>query len=217
MFSEAISPATPMAHTAHRHAWGSSAGAAPTQQPTTTAVMQPEPVMRVMSGSPLLTAQAPLGWATISMRPLTTTMASVAVLRSWAMRAAAPRFSSETRTPSSASTPRAVAFSPARKRISELLPLMTVKRTSCSRVRRVSLRRSEAPAPTGSSTTGIFRALARLPAASMEATVRALSVPMLMTSAELRLTICSTSAASSAIMGEPPAARIMLAQSLTVT
>lgn len=44
-----------------------------------------------------------------------------------------------------------------------------------------------------------------------------LSVPMFSTSAEQCPTICSTSRKSSAMMGEPPKASVMLAQSLTVT
>ena len=58
---------------------------------------------------------------------------------------------------------------------------------------------------------------ASFPAASMDCTVRSLSVPMFSTSAEQCPTICSTSRKSSAMMGEPPKASVMLAQSLTVT
>ena len=56
-----------------------------------------------------------------------------------------------------------------------------------SRIRRaVSVRYSVAPAPTGSSTTGIRRAFAAPPASSIASTQCADSVPMLITSADAR-------------------------------
>ena len=116
-----------------------------------------------------------------------------------------------------ASTPLVVPIPSARYAISEILPLMTSKRTSRSNIAAVSLRKREAPTPTGSNTTGRPSLLASFPAASMDCTVRSLSVPMFSTSAEQCPTICSTSRKSSAMMGEPPKASVMLAQSLTVT
>ena len=106
-----------------------------------------------------------------------------------------------------ASTPLVVPIPSARYAISEILPLMTSKRTSRSNIAAVSLRKREAPTPTGSNTTGRPSLLASFPAASMDCTVRSLSVPMFSTSAEQCPTICSTSRKSSAIMnGDTPKA-----------
>ena len=71
------------------------------------------------------------------------------------------------------------------------------------------------PAATGSSTTGMPRALARLPARSMAS--RSPMAPRLHTRAWTPATASSTSRTSWDMVGEPPAARMMLAQSLTVT
>ena len=59
--------------------------------------------------------------------------------------------------------------------------------------------------------------MAFLPASSILVTVRLFSVPMLIFSPPQMAVISSTSAASSAMMGEAPQASTMLAQSFTVT
>ena len=101
--------------------------------------------------------------------------------------------------------------------ISEMLPRMTVNFTSRSRRLAVSVRSWEAPAPTGSSTTGCPSRLAFFPASSMLVMVRLFRVPMLMFRPPQLVVMSSTSAASSAMMGEAPQASTMLAQSFTVT
>ena len=83
--------------------------------------------------------------------------------------------------------------------------------------RAVSVRRWDAPAPTGSSTTGRPSRWAVWPARSMEGMVRLFRVPMFRFSPAHREVMSSTSAASSAMMGDAPQASTMLAQSLTVT
>lgn len=101
--------------------------------------------------------------------------------------------------------------------ISEMLPRITVNFTSLSRRKAVSVRRRDAPAPTGSSTTGWPSWFAFLPASSMLVMVRLFRVPMLMFRPPQMVVMSSTSAASSAMMGEAPQASTMLAQSFTVT
>ena len=81
----------------------------------------------------------------------------------------------------------------------------------------VSLRSADAPAPTGSSTTGTPAWLARLPASTIDSTVRALSVPMFKTSAPAMEAMSPASAISSAMMGDAPTANTIFATSLTVT
>ena len=103
------------------------------------------------------------------------------------------------------------------KDISDKLPRMTAKRTFSTSSRVVSFRRADAPAPTGSSTTGIPFSLAVWPALTIDATVRAFSVPMFSTSALLMEVMSATSPMSSAMMGEPPQASSALATSFTVT
>ena len=72
----------------------------------------------------------------------------------FAKATALSRFSSVTLSATSASTPLVVPAPEARVLISEMLPRITVNCTSRSRRKAVSVRRWEAPAPTGSSTTG---------------------------------------------------------------
>ena len=81
----------------------------------------------------------------------------------------------------------------------------------------VSFLSADAPAPTGSSTTGTPARLALCPAKIMESTVRAFSVPMFNTSACAMAAISPASAASSAIIGDAPTASTMFATSFTVT
>ena len=74
-----------------------------------------------------------------------------------------------------------------------------------------------APAPTGSKTIGIPILFASFPAISIDSTVLAFKVPMFRTSAFARFTISFTSFSSSAITGDAPIARVILAQSFIVT
>ncbi len=69
------------------------------------------------------------------------------------------------------STPRTSARRPARTETSPALPRTTATSTSASILLAVSVRYAVAPAPTGSSTTGMPRALARRPASSMASTI----------------------------------------------
>ncbi len=70
------------------------------------------------------------------------------------------------------STPLVEALNPARNEISDKLPritsIFTCERISCT----VLFRSADAPAPTGSKTTGILSSLAFLPAIIIEAIVR---------------------------------------------
>ena len=93
---------------------------------------------------------------------------------------------------------------------------MTVKRISSISLHAVSVRSLDAPAPTGSSTTGRPSAFAFFPARNMPSTM-AFSVPMLIFKALLIAVISSTSDASSAIVGDAPQASRIFAQSLAVT
>ena len=127
------------------------------------------------------------------------------------------RVSSVTRSATSASTPLVVPRPLANVLISDTLPRITLKGISSSSRKAVAVRSREAPAPTGSSTTGCPRAAARLPAFSMAGMVRWFNVPMLMLVPAQRVLISSASSTSSAIMGDAPQASRMLAQSLTVT
>ena len=129
--------------------------------------------------------------------------------------AAAGRVPSVTASPAATSTPLPPPWPRARARISEALPRMTAKCTSESRRPTASRRREVTPAATGSSTTGMPRALARFPARSMAS--RSPMAPRLHTRAWTPATASSTSRTSWDMVGEPPAARMMLAQSLTVT
>ena len=94
---------------------------------------------------------------------------------------------------------------------------MTANRTPASSCRAAPARKAEAPAPTGSNTTGTPIALACRPAASMAGTRPACRVPRLRVSPRLREVISAASSGASAMMGEAPAASRMLAQSLAVT
>ena len=154
---------------------------------------------------------------TMSMAPVTATTAPIRRAKSLAKATAPSRFSSVTWSATSASTPLVVPLPRARVLISEILPRITANFTSFSNRRAVSVRRVEAPAPTGSSTTGWPSSLDRFPAASMAGMVRWFRVPMLMFSPPQMAVISTASSGSSAIMGEPPQASSILAQSFTVT
>ena len=155
--------------------------------------------------------------ATMSMAPVTAMTAPVRAAKDLAKATARSRVSSVILSDASASTPLVVPLPTASVRISEMLPRMTVGFISRSSRRAVSVRRWDAPAPTGSSTTGRPSRWAVWPARSMEGMVRLFRVPMFRFSPAHREVMSSTSAASSAMMGDAPQASTMLAQSLTVT
>ena len=81
----------------------------------------------------------------------------------------------------------------------------------------VVVRYCVAPAPTGSSTTGIPRSLAAAPAISIASIQSSESVPMLSTSAPARPAISRTSSFACAITGSAPSARIAFAVSFMTT
>ena len=83
--------------------------------------------------------------------------------------------------------------------------------------RAVSVRYVVAPAPTGSSTTGMPSAFAARPAASIASTQCGESVPMFSTSAPARATISSTSSRACAITGSAPSASVAFAVSFITT
>ena len=79
------------------------------------------------------------------------------------------------------------------------------------------MRYSVAPAPTGSSTTGIPRAVAAAPASSIASTQWPDSVPMLITSDDAMPVISSTSSPACAITGSAPSASVAFAVSFMTT
>ncbi len=92
------------------------------------------------------------------------------------------------------------------------------RRRTSSRIRRaVSVRYAVAPTPTGSSTTGIPRALAARPAISIASIQCSESVPMLSTSADASPTISSTSCGACAMTGSAPIASVAFAVSFMTT
>ena len=115
------------------------------------------------------------------------------------------------------STPRTSASKPTSVATSPAFPRRTVTSTSSSSRRAVSVRYAVAPAPTGSSTTGMPRSFAALPASSIASTQCSESVPMLSTSAPARPTISATSSCACAITGSAPSARIAFAVSFMTT
>ncbi len=192
-----------------------SPSAAPQNEATSAEHMQPVPVTPAISGEPLRRNAVCFPSETASTAPVTAaTHPNLSAARAAASRSACGPLS---RSASETSTPFAAACAPATKRISDRLPRIAAKRISLSRRSTVRFRSGDAPAPTGSSTTGIPLALAAFPAASMDSTVRVFSVPMLSTTAEARAAMSAASAISSAMMGEAPIASVALAQSLTVT
>ena len=127
------------------------------------------------------------------------------------------RVSSVTASATSASTPFVVPLPRARVLISEMLPRMTVRGSSCMRLTAVFVRRAEAPAPTGSNKMGWPSAAAFLPARCIASMLRWLRVPMFRFRPPQRAVMSSTSSGSSDMMGLPPQAKRTLATSLTVT
>ena len=118
---------------------------------------------------------------------------------------------------SEVSTPFVETSSPARYDISERFPLSMLIFTFSSIRFAVSFLKFDAPAPTGSKTTGTPSSLAFFPAATIDSTVLALRVPMFITRAFEIEVISAASAISSAMIGEAPMARMQFATSFTVT
>ena len=106
---------------------------------------------------------------------------------------------------------------PSSAAISDLFPLMQSNFTFSRSSPRISLRNSEAPAPTGSSTTGIPISFALLPAISMAASFFSLGIPMFIISASHRDTISATSLGESAHIAAPPDASTKFTVSFMVT
>ena len=211
----AISPHRPMAQTAAAAASSGQSGLAAAKAPARQESWHPVPVTSPIMGWPLRMQKTCCPSLTRSTAPL---MAATAPVRRAKSRTSAQQPSRLSRvTVWAASTPWAPPWPRARASISERLPRMTVNRTSRSSCRAVSVRRREAPAPTGSSTTGMPRALAVLPQATMAGMVPRCRVPRFSTSPAAWAVISGASSGSSAIMGEAPQASSRLAQSLAVT
>ena len=118
---------------------------------------------------------------------------------------------------SDASTPFVSDSNPAINFISDIFPRKTLIFISSRILLVVSFLNDDAPAPTGSSTTGIFNSLAFFPDAIIDSIVLSFKVPIFITSAEAIDVISADSFKSSAIIGDAPIARSILAQSFTVT
>jgi len=180
------------------------------KQPVSALEMQPVPVIDAISGWPFAIAITVSPSETWSTGPVTdaTTSSCFAAWRASSDGSPPPAIDSTPRT--SASTPTSVATSPA-------LPRSTVTSIS-SRIRfAVSVRYVVAPAPTGSSTTGMPRAFATRPAMSIASTQCGESVPMLRTSAPAIAAISSTSSRACAITGSAPSASVAFAVSFITT
>ena len=178
------------------------------QNAAVRAKRQPVPVTALIIGWPLRMQKARSPSATMSMAPVTATTAPVRAANALANATVLSSVSSVTLSAVSASTPFVVPLPAASVRISEMLPRMTVNFTSRRRRSAVSVRRWEAPAPTGSSTLGPSPAGWRCvpPAWRM---VRLFNVPMLRVQpGTQRGDVLDASAASSAMMGTPAVRRL---------
>ena len=178
---------------------------------------QPVPVILPISGRPLRMTKQRWPSLTRSMAPVTATMAWLRWAKSLTKATAESRFSSDTASDTSASTPRVLPLPRARVLISEMLPRITVKGSFSISSTAVLVRRAEAPAPTGSSSSTWCSCAAFFPARSIPWMLRWFRVPMLMFSPPQMEVMSSTSSGSSDMMGLPPQASRMLATSLTVT
>ncbi len=97
------------------------------------------------------------------------------------------------------------------------MPRKTLTRVSVSICKAALVRRPVAPAPAGSSTSGLPRVFACFPALSIAATRAGLRVPILSVTAPASAAISSTSSAASAMAGDAPLARRTLATKLAAT
>ena len=117
----------------------------------------------------------------------------------------------------SASTPLVLDSDSIIALISDKLPLITLIFLLLIKSLAVLVLSLEAPAPTGSKSTGLSNSLAFLAAKNIDSIVFLFNVPILIFRALAMEVISQTSSFSSAITGDAPIASIMLAQSLTVT
>ena len=245
VFSAASCPQIPMALTAYAAAGSrresrtarefagfpeSSAGkAAARAAASMPSSIQPLPVIRLIMGWPFSTSRKARPSVIRSLGPVMTTRhpaararrpaclkASCCSLRHWERSASTPfsrgieglsgfksRFSSKIRF--------------AKAVISETFPRMAVQGISSKSWTAASIRKGEAPTPTGSSTMGWPSRAAVFPALFMAAREESLKVPRFITMAWLRAAISFASPSWSAIMGEAPAASRRFATSRAVT
>ena len=152
-----------------------------------------------------------------SIAPVTATTQPAFAARERMKAADSARFSSVTASSGFASTPRVAAAAPATALTSLMLPRKSVTGSSSRSALAVSVRRSEAPAPTGSSRILWPSSPATLPAACIPSMERLFRVPMFKSRPPQMRVIWAASAGSSLMMGLPPMAKSALAQSLTVT
>src|SRR5205823_6523279 len=148
----ASSAATPNAASASAAASNGASGFAARKQPVKAEDMQPVPVTVASSASPLDTARTRSPSDTWSTGPVTAAIAP-------SCRAASRASSGGSSPVLIDSTPRTSAAAPTSVATSPGLPRRTVTWTPSRIARAVLVRYAVAPAPTGSSTTGMGRAL----------------------------------------------------------
>ena len=190
-------------------------GMAPQNAPMRAVSIQPLPVTRDMVAQPLWSRMVSLPSVSTSMGPETATTAPVCTASALAEATVRGRVFSVIWSASLTSTPLPAARRWARARISDALPRMTANCTASSSRADSARRRLVLPAPTGSKTTGLPARLAACPPKIMDSTLS--MAPRLHSRALAAAAVSCTSRMSEAMVGEPPTARRMLAQSLTVT
>ena len=192
-----------------------SCGIAPQKAPMSAVSIQPLPVIRAIVEQPFFSTIVRAPSDITSSLPDTAITLLVRCASALTICMASCKFSSVITSSALASTPLPVVLAPASARISDAFPRITANCTSSTRRFAASLRRVVPPAATGSSTTGLPSWLACFPASNIASTSS--TAPKLHTSALAAQTASAASRTSCAIEGEPPAASIILAQSLTVT
>ena len=213
--ASAISPQCFITSDAVTAASNNLSGAAPQYTPASEVSIHPAPVMRRSSSLPPHSTAVRFPSVITSIAPVSSTTVPVRCAKSRSHAADSARLSSSMRSLRSASTPLSCPVPPASARISDTLPRMTETRPSARSFAHISPRKWLAPAATGSSTTGWPSFFAVPAARSMASCAR--TAPMLRTSEEACAVISSTSRSSCAMIAVPPAARMIFAQSLTVT
>ena len=175
--------------------------------------IQPEPVTWPIIACPLAMVKERFPSVMMSFFPVTTTTAPLWRARSMAKFLVSMGLCAVM----AASTPAHSVFVPAIAAISETLPRIAVTRMLLRSRPIPSCRNAEAPAPTGSKTTGSPNSLARFPANSMAENLSGLGVPKLSTRLSLLPVISAASSGASAMIGDAPMASSTLAQSVAVT